>query len=59
MYMLEKEKRTTHKTAEPSLKMKFATMNYNTTDLHAVIAGVIFPEVVAHLVAHDLEMGAR
>ena len=29
-------------------------MNYNTTDLHAVVAEIIAPEVVARFMAHDL-----
>ena len=32
-------------------------LNYNTSDLHAVAAEVIAPEVVTHLVAHDLGIG--
>jgi len=39
------------------LKAKFLTLNYNTTDLHTVVAEVITPEVVTHLVAHDLGIG--
>jgi hypothetical protein len=33
------------------LKAKLLALDYNTTDLHAV---VIAPEVVTHLIAHDL-----
>jgi hypothetical protein len=38
------------------LKTKLAAINYNTTDLHALVAEVIAPEVVTHLIAHDLEV---
>jgi hypothetical protein len=33
------------------------TLNYNTTDLHEVVAEVIAPEVVTHLIAYDLGIG--
>jgi hypothetical protein len=36
------------------LKTNLAAINYNTTDLHALVAEVIAPEVVTHLIAHDL-----
>jgi hypothetical protein len=32
------------------LKTKLAAINYNTTDLHALVAEVIAPEVVTHLI---------
>jgi hypothetical protein len=35
------------------LKIKLAAINYNTTDLHALVAEVIAPKVVTHLIAHD------
>jgi hypothetical protein len=36
------------------LKTKLAAISYDTTDLHALVAEVIAPEVVKHLIAHDL-----
>jgi hypothetical protein len=39
------------------LKAKLLALNYNATDLHAVVAEVIAPEVVTHLIAHDLGIG--
>jgi hypothetical protein len=38
------------------LKTKLAVINYNTTNLHAQVAEVNVPEVVTHLIAHDLEI---
>jgi hypothetical protein len=32
-------------------------LNHNTTDLHAVVAEAIAPEVATHLIAHDLGIG--
>jgi ferredoxin-fold anticodon binding domain-containing protein len=34
------------------LKIKSAAVNYNTTDLHALVAEVIDPEVIAHILSH-------
>jgi hypothetical protein len=39
------------------LKAELLALNYNTADLHEVVAEVIAPEVVTHLVAHDLGIG--
>ena len=39
------------------LKAKLLALNYNTSDLHVVAAEVIAPEVVAHLIEHDLGIG--
>jgi hypothetical protein len=36
------------------LKTKLAAMNHNTTNLHAVVAEVIAPEVAAHPMIDDL-----
>jgi len=36
------------------LKTKLAASIYNSTDVHALVAEVIAPGVVTHLVAHDL-----
>jgi hypothetical protein len=39
------------------LKAKLLALNYNTTDLHEVVAEAIAPEVVTHLIAHDRGIG--
>jgi hypothetical protein len=36
------------------LKTKLVAISYNTTGLHALVAEVIAPGVVTHLIAHDL-----
>jgi hypothetical protein len=38
------------------LKTKLAAPNCNTTNLHAVVAEVIAPEVATHLIVHNLRI---